>query len=711
MKYLYLAFICTFCNFYKANAFDLDSIKVSNVSAVMVQSRKDPDTLIGIGKIKTKEFDLPQTMILIDEKMIKQQQVATVTDLLKNVNGLYIMGETGGYQEEIASRGTAITSTNTFKNGIRYFGGMKKEFSGIEKVEILKGNSAILFGNVAPGGILNLVTKKPQFANGGSAGMSYGSFNKIKSLFDIYGSLNKKNTIAFRLDASLENANSFRREVTSKTVYLNPSFLFNVTKKTSILIEGDFTNYETTPDFGAGIIDYKIVNLPIDRFLGVSWGKYKAYQSFVSAKFNHQVSKNINISFLSGIRNYNTDLFSNTRPNSTGSIVSENGFWKRNLQRSKINDDYFIQQIDLNLIFKTKKIKHQSLIGADFENYATTTLSYNNYVMYDSINIFNNYNPANEPLVPTLTKNTNTRNPVARKGLYVQDLMTFSKSVKLLVGLRYSDIDSKSNVYKFSDSTISKSFKQDKAFSPKYGLVYQPNEMQTIFASYSNSFVLNTGLDIKGANLNPSIIDQYEVGIKNKLYNNKIFIQLAIYQILNSNLAQISLENGNMNTNIKELTGETKSKGLEIDFIFQPNPYLNITSGYSFSETKYTKSNTYIVGSQLRYNPKHTANVNFSYVFHNTIFNRLQLGLLNSLIGDRYAGRSTRVTVQNDKYQLIHLNSFVLTDFTAAYLFKKVNVKFKLSNVFNVNNYNAHDDNSLNPITPRNYNIGIYYNL
>lgn len=698
-------------NYSYANSSTTDSIRTSNVTEVTINSRRDPDTMATIGKSKIKEMDLPQSMMLIDEKMMKQQQVGSMTDLLKNANGVYIMGTTGGYQEEIASRGSAITSTNTFKNGIRYFGGMKTELSGIEKAEILKGNSAILFGNVAPGGILNLVTKKPQFTNGGSIGFTYGSFDKLKPQFDVYGALNKKQTIAFRLNTSYEQSNSFRKEVSSEMFYINPSLLFNINKKTSVLIEGDFSNFETTPDFGAGIINYEIVEIPRERFLGVSWGKFKAKQSLVSTKISHQISRNISVSSLTGLRNYNTELFSNARPNSSGSVISSNGTWKRNLQRSQVSDKYFIQQFDVNANFKTSFIKHQILLGADFENYITSTLNYNNYTKYDSVNVFANYNPQNEATIPTLTKNTDTDNPVARMGFYFQDLISLNKYVKVLAGIRYSSITAASDIYKFSDSTTTKTRKTDNAISPKFGLVIQPNDHQTIFASYSNSFVVNTGVDINGKALNPSIVDQYELGIKNKFFNNRLSIQLTGYQILNSNLAQISLENGNSNNNIKELAGETKTNGLELDFIYQPNPFFNITSGYSFTETKYTKSNTYIIGSELRYNPKNTANMSINYTIHTGKLKNLQLGLMNTFIGDRFAGRSTRLTVQNDTYKLIPLSSYFILDATASYMYKNWNVKAKLANLTNELNYNIHDDNSLNPIAPINYSVSLNYNF
>jgi iron complex outermembrane receptor protein len=111
-------------------------------------------------------MDLPQSIQIITQKTLQNQQITTMADLLKNTNGVYIMGNSGGYQEEIASRGYAMGSSNTFKNGVRYFNGMPTEMSGIEKAEFLKGSAAILYGNVTAGGVLNLVTKKPKFEFG-----------------------------------------------------------------------------------------------------------------------------------------------------------------------------------------------------------------------------------------------------------------------------------------------------------------------------------------------------------------------------------------------------------------------------------------------------------------------------------------------------------------------------------------------------------------
>jgi len=684
----------------------LSSYELNEV-AVIAKSKKN----LAVGKMNVNEMDLPQALIVIDENALKAQQISNITDLLKNVNGMYIMSTTGGYQEEIASRGTNLTSTNTFKNGIRYYGGMKTELSGIEKAEILKGNSALLFGNVDAGGVMNLVTKKPKFDFGGNVAMTYGSFERFKPQFDLYGSLNKQKTIAFRLDGSYEQANSFRKYVDSKTYYINPSLIFQLTPKTTVLLEGDYTNTNTTPDFGTGIVNYQLVDIPRDRFTGVSWGKYKAEQSFMSAKITHEFNDKLSLSSLTGLRYYNTDLFSNARPNTSGSVIAQNGDWKRSIQRSAVDDNYFIEQIDLNANFKTGAIRHQALVGFDIESSETRTTAYNPFANYDQINIYNEYNPSLEPTIPVLTENTVTKNPLDRYGIYAQDLISLQKYVKLLLGGRYSNIKSTSNVYTYSTQKTAETKSNDNVFSPKIGLTLQPTRQQSLFVSYSNSFTLNTGVDINGNALDPSIIDQYEIGIKNKLLNSKLSVNATVYQINNSNQAQTSLENGNTNSNVKELAGATKTQGAELDMEYMPFKNMRIMGGYSYTKTTYTQSNTYIVGSELKYNPKNTANLSATYTFDKGAFKNLQLGFISSYIGERFAGRSTRINVQNDAYKLIPLAAYFTHDITLGYDLNKWNFKAKLSNITNTLSYNVHDDNSLNPIAPFNFSINAQYNF
>jgi iron complex outermembrane recepter protein len=678
-----------------------ETLKEIIVKGYLSQNEK----MVSVGKIAIRPMDLPQSVMTIDKQVIENQQVRSMSDVLMNTNGVYIMGTTGGYQEEIAGRGFSFGSTNTFKNGVRYFNGMMSEMNSIERVEVMKGSTAILFGNVAAGGIINLVTKKPKFDFGGEVSLRTGSFGLIKPSFDIFGGISKN--MAFRLNGSYEKANSFRAGVSSERFYVNPSLLFKIGQKTDLLIETDYMQDRRTPDFGAGIINYQLVEIPRERFLGVSWSNYEAKQASATATLTHRLSDHWKLNLTTAFRHYANDLFANTRPNAGVGLIKSDGTWIRNIQRSKSNDNYYLAQLDLTGAFNTGSISHQMLAGIDTDQFETYTTTYTPLVRYDTVNVFGTKNHKIRTDVPNLEEATLTTSPVNRVGIYLQDLMALSQKFKLLAGLRYSYQQTGSDVYTYTNKTTDKVINYDGAFSPRFGLIFQPTKNHSLFASYSNSFVLNTGVDIKGNALKPSLVDQYEVGIKNELLNGKLSVNLTVYEIVNGNFAQTALANGNTYTYIKELVGTVSSEGIEIDLAARPVKGLDLMAGYSFNETKYVKSNTYVEGSLLKYNPNHTANMSINYRLEEGKLKGLTLGLTGVFIGDRQAGRSTRIQVANDAYKLVEIPSYTQIDGTIRYNFGIISVAGKIGNIFDTISYNVHDDNSVNPITPRNYSFSI----
>lgn len=658
---------------------------------------------VTIGKIPIRPMDLPQSIVTLDKSLLDGQQVKSMSDVLMNTNGMYISGATGGYQEEISARGFSLGSSNTFKNGMRFSNGMMSELSGVEKVEILKGSSAILFGNVAAGGVINLVTKKPKFSFGGEIGIRTGSWGLLKPTADIYGGISKN--IAARLNTSYEQSNSFRSGVSSERIYVNPSLLFKLNSKTELLVEGDYLKDERTPDFGAGIINYQIVNIPRELFLGIPWSYIKNNQSSLTVALTHRLTQQWSLKWMGGLRENGSDLFSNTRPN-TGTAINTTGMWIRNLQKSKSEEKYGITQMDLTGNMQLWNMKHQILVGVDADYYRTVTNQFVQFARYDTINVYGAKNYHIRTDIPDMTATTTTTAPISRVGIYFQDLIHVSEKLKVLAGLRYSYQQTGSDVLTLSTNKIVSNIYFDGAFSPRFGVVFQPREKNSIFASYSNSFSLNTGVDVSNNALPPSFIDQYELGSKNELFDGRVSANLTIYRILNSNLAQTSLANGNTNTNIKELAGSVQSEGVEIDVLTKPLGGISLTAGYSFNETKYVRSNTYIEGSSLRYNPRNTANIGVQYGN-----NGLQLGLTCVYIGERFAGRSTRITMENDVYRLIELPAYFQMDVTASYRYKKFALRAKVANLTDVLSYNVHDDNSVNPIAPQNYSLSLTFQL
>ena len=665
------------------------------------------ERITSIGKMAARQMDLPMSFQTLDRQTLENQQALTMQDVLMNTNGVYVMGATGGYQEEIAGRGFAYGSSNTFKNGTRFVNSMLPELSSLERVEILKGSAALLFGNVAPGGVLNLVTKKPKFGFGGEVGLRVGSFGLLKPSFDVYGGIGKGEKVAFRLNGTYQSANSFRQYVSSERVYINPSLLVKLSKKTELLVEGDYLDDRRTPDFGAGIVNYEVIpDYPRNRFLGVKWGYVDSKQSSAAATLTHRFNDKWKMNLSSSYRDTEQEVFGTTRPNQ-GTLIKADGLWTRNIQRNASTDNYFIVQGDVNGAFNTGRISHQLLLGFDTDHFVQQTQQYTQLNGYDVVNIFEDLPSSSRNDIPTLKKGNFSDNPTSRYGVFIQDLIALNAKFKVLAGIRYSSQKLESNVTTAEGQLTTTPSPRESAFSPKLGIVFQPNSNQSAFVSYSNSFTFNTGVDIEGKALPPSIIDQYEVGVKNELFKGRASANITLYRIDNDKLAQNSLVNGNTYTYIKELAGSVRSQGLEVDFSARVTSNLILIAGYSFNETKYVKSNTFVEGSLLRYNPNHTANASVQYEVSAGQLKGLNLGFVSAYIGTRYAGRSTRVQVANDAYRITEVSDYFQFDATAGYDFSKFALRAKLANIFNVLSYNVHDDNSVNPIAPRNFSASL----
>jgi iron complex outermembrane recepter protein len=712
----------------------LDAVTVTNTRSLNEQ-------IAGIGKAGIKAFDLPQSTMSITKEILEQQQTQQLSDVLRNVNGVYVMGTTGGNQEEIAGRGFAYNSSNTFKNGARFNNGVRPEMSSLEKVEVMKGSNAILFGNVAAGGVINLITKKPKIESGGEISMRAGSFDFYKPSIDIYGALDEKKKLAYRINTTYENAKSFRDEVESKRFYINPSFLAKLSKKTDLLIEADYLDDQRTLDYGTGAVDYTIAQVPRSRFLGAKWSYFAAQQKSLTATVSHQFNENWKLRVMTSAQGFQSDLFGTTRPNAGSQFVKADGTWTRRLQHSEVAENYYIGQADLIGRLRTGKIQHTLLIGADADGYNTQTTTYGYFrfspnqiptdeiLDYDQINIFDLELYKQRTDIPELTKRTITKGPTQRIGAYVQDLIELGAKIKVLAGIRYTYLERQSNVYTSAydkkdisgnynlvpeNNSISKNY--DYAFTPRLGIVYQPIPTTSLFASYANSFNLNAGIDIESKPLPPSFIDQYEIGVKNELFKGLLSANVTAYQIVNSNLSQtVIITSGNPNNvpvNAQELAGEVTSQGLEVDIMTKAFKGFSIIGGYSFNETKYTKSNIFIEGSKLRYNPQHTANLSLFYTMpEQSKLKNFTLGTTLFYTGDRVAGRSTRLTTPNDTYKLMAIPNFLQVDATAGYSYKKISVKVRVSNIFDTLSYYVHDDNSVNPIAPRMVSTTVSFKL
>ncbi len=661
-----------------------------------------------------KPMDIPQSIQVIHNEIIVQQQAIRLSEVIKNANGVYVGSARGGAQESFWSRGYDMTANNMFKNGFRYNAGSIPEVASLEKVEFLKGGSALLYGNVAPGGILNLVTKTPSFKKGGEITMQMGSYAFYKPSIDFYGPINK--SIAYRINSSYENSESFRDVVKRERYYINPSFLFTISTKTQITLQGDFMNDNWTPDFGTILIGKQIYNLGRGNYYGALWSNGNTKTASISALLNHSFTKKWKLNFNSSYQNYDREWKGTERIQ----ITNPNGIWSRPLGQYKNLEAILGEQLSVQGEFYTGKIKHQTFSGIDFENSIATT---NTFVFspttYDTINVFT-FDPNNQTTTePNATNTQKVITTTNRFGIYTQDLLSFTNKFKMLVGIRWSWQEAVSETYRLTvtPNTITKGLQlKDKAFSPKIGFIYQPDKNTSVFASYSNSFTPNTGTTVDLKPIKASIIDQYEAGIKKDLWNGMVSTNITIYQITNSNLAQTAEFKAdgvtpNTDTTIKVLNGATKSKGIEIDITAKPFEGLNINAGYSYNDSRYTKTSisngSFIEGDRLVRTPANTANLSFFYNIPSGTLKGVSFGAIGNYIGKRFGGWNDQYVVNattgavtiNDRD--IPLTGYTTVDISAGYTWKKWSILCKLSNITNELNYTVHENYSVNPIAPR----------
>ncbi|RNL50124.1 TonB-dependent receptor [Pedobacter jejuensis] len=687
----------------------------SQLDEVAINGYKTPNKRpINLGKIAIAPKDLPQSVQIVGAQVIRDQQANTLGDVMKNINGVALGANRGSVGENFYARGYSLGANNVFKNGARTTIGGSPEASTLESVEVLKGSAALLYGGVSGGAVVNMVTKKPKFEYGGEVSMRVGSYDLYKPIVDFYGPISDK--LAFRVIGTYESAGSYRDNVESKRFYVNPSLLYKINDNTEIIVQGDYLKSDFTPDFGIGTVGNKLSPLGRNVFVNTNWAYNKTNTSTAQAVLNHKFNDDWKLNVIAAVQSYNRDYFSAERP-----AANAAGVWNRALTRSDIEEFTYNQQVNLTGNFNTVGIKHTLLVGADADQAKTKTggfastnvLPTTSPTYYDSVNLLDpsSFNKPSNFNMPTTTLLTNTNATVFRMGGFVQDLISLTEQFKVLAGVRWSfqktPTTTINTVASGVDTKGTAADKIDKAFSPKFGLIYQPLTTTSIYASYSNNFTSNTGIDIAtNGPMGPSIIDQYEAGIKNDFFKGKLTANLTVYKIKNDKFAQTALADPTK----REFSGATASDGLEIDLSGVIVRGLNFLAGYSYNYMRYTSTlavTGIVEGERVVGTTKNTANGTLFYTFQDGSVKGLKLGTSVFYTGDRNGGRNT--TKNNSSTGIIPLTGFTTVDFSAGYTWKKLSLLAKLSNITNELNYFVHENYSVNPIPPRQFVTTLAY--
>ncbi|MBC9795481.1 TonB-dependent receptor [Sinomicrobium weinanense] len=691
--------------------FSLDLDNHLNAVEVFGNRYQHPDKIEALTRLPLEPYEQIQSISVIGEKLIEDQGALTISEATKNVPGVYTFATYGNKRESMSSRG--FRGIPILKNGVRVHSdfrgvGILTDMQGVDNIQVLKGAASITQGVAtdlgSPGGIINIVTKTPKYRFGGQASLRVGSYGQVRPTFDVYGPLNEKKNVAFRINGALERADSYRRGISSERFYINPSLQWRIDDKTKVTLEMDYFDDSRTPDMGTVNLNENDVNaiydLPHNQFLGFKNDKSITKNSSYSIRFDRALSDKLTLK--GAFYKSHLDLNDKGAGFGRGSIEAggetQYNLRQRSYSTSTRKDDNSVLQFDLigDDIY-TGSIKHTFQVGFDYRasKYATRSQSSGTI---DTIDVFaqnTNRLPGGLELGEASTNGGETKSI----GFVAQDVITWTDWFKTFIGLRYSSTETIAEV----ENTTSE------AFNPLAGVIFSPIKNINIFASYTNSSYPRTAarLGKNGEELGNERYDQLEAGVKTTWLDDRLRFNLTLFKINNKDINLAVYDETWTNILYYEKGGNDQRQGIEAELTGRPLENLEVIAGYSYIDARYKEHNAYVYGSAPLNTPKHTANLYANYLFKGNL-EGLSVGA-----GAYYTGKrpindwsSGAVThegiVPNQKP--FDVKEYTLVNFQAGYkIDDNWGVRFLVNNLFNEIGYNAYRTSFINQTDPRTF--------
>ena len=619
----------------------------------------------------TPLLEIPQSIQVVPEEVLEDQQVIRLEEALRNVSSVVQENTGGDRTERFRIRG--FRTTEILQDGFRQFGEAGfAETANIERIEVLKGPASILYGATSPGGVINLVTKKPLSEPFYSAEVQAGSYDLFRPSIDISGPLTSDRNLLYRLNAVYESGGNFRDfEQEIERVFLAPVISWNIGDRTDLSVELEYLNDERPFDRGIIAFGDGIADIPFDRILGEPNDFVESEEFNASYKLEHRFSENWKLRNAFRYARSESSLFATQ---GSGELDETTGILPREYAVLDQFDEAYTLQTNIVGKFATGSVEHTLLFGVDlirdsFEQIASFSIE---EPFPAPINIFDPvYEVFPRPDVEDLSVVLDSDLITDRVGIYVQDQIEIGDQWNLLVGGRYDIVDQElKNNPTFFEPTSSVENPEDEAFSPRLGIVYQPSESVSLYTSYSRSFEPNSGTTITGEFLEPERGTQYEVGIKTKLLNDKLLATLAFYHLTKTNIATSDPED----TNFLIAVGEQRSQGIELDLIGEILPGWNIIASYAYTDAEITEDNDLEVGNRLYNTPEHSASLWTTYEIQNGNLQGLGFGIGFFFVGER-AG---------DLENSYEVPSYFLTDAAIYYQRNNWRAGLNFKNIFDV---------------------------
>ena len=612
--------------------------------------------------------DIPQAIQVVPREVIEDQRVTRVGEALQNVSGVTDAGLFSNYLDSIFLRGFRTDSgRNFFRDGVRlnsYFLGFGAEdLANLECVEVLKGPASVLYGAVEPGGVINFVTKAPLSEPAYSFTASVGNYSSYRGEIDLTGPLNEQRTVLYRLNGVYDNSGSFREFVDSERIAIAPTLSIAFGPRTSLRIDGNFSRLETTPDNGIPAIGHRPADVPRSRSSNEPFSRFEYEDLTLGYTLNHEFSDNWSFRNIFRYQSFRVPEFLGPLNDAIDDAI---GRVDRLAYSQRVNADSYSAQADFIGEFTTGSIQHRLLLGADF-NYTRQDRRFF-FGSYPSINIFN-------PVYANQLYDTPTNffrdDRFYSYGFYIQDQISFSSQWKFLIGGRYDIFDQERT---FGDvEPRERVFSQtDGKFTPRLGVVYQPSDTVSLYASYANSF-LPSGANRRnpdGSEFEPTTGTQYEIGVKADFLEGRLSATLAGFILERQNVATEDPDNPGFSIT----TGEQTSQGIELDIAGEILPGWNIIASATYLDARVTEDNTIPEGNRLTNAAETSASLWTTYRIQSGNLEGLGFGLGLYYVGDR----------EGDLANSFTLPSYVRTDAALYYERDNWQAALNIRNLFDV---------------------------
>jgi catecholate siderophore receptor len=689
-----------------------DTKPVKGYNAKRSRSATRTDTLLK---------DTPQSITVVTQDVMKDQSIQSVAEAIRYVPGVTAsQGE--GNRDAINFRGAGVTTGDFYVDGVRDDIQTYRDLYNTDRIEVIRGSNAMIFGRGGSGGLINRVSKEAGWDPVRELSVTYGAFDQKRTTIDIGNSIN--DVAAFRLNAVYEDANSYRNGVTLERYGATPTLTIRPSDKTKIVLSAEYFMDKRIGDRGMPSIGSGLRNRPYDigdhgtfygnARLSPNQTETKAFNATIEHAFDNGVSIR-NITRYADYDKYYDNIYAGSSVNSAGQLRL--GAYLDDTQRQNL-----FNQTDFNYTLKAGGLEHKLMAGMELarqknENSRTSqTGSNDNFSFSQSglTNLISVDNPTYLGARNWFNTRINRRSDVNITAFYLQDQIIINPKWELVLGLRHDrfDVDYTDLPTTSQPSRNEKLSVTDNKISPRAGLIFKPLENLSLYASYSQSFVpragdqFNMGGTLAQVNLSPEKFINHEVGAKFDV-NPELSLTAAIYRLQRENIA---VTNPSAPTEVIVIDGQ-ETKGFEFGVSGKINSKWSMFGGYALQDGQIDKSfstgtgssvQTTLSGAELGQTPRQT----FS------LWNRYQL--------NEIWGAAIGVISRSEMYALTPTttSSTILPGYTridaAIYgqFTKNLRLQINLENLMNKEYaLSAHNNNNIVPGSPLAGRATLIYNF